>query len=268
MLKNILITHIYTENDNLPKDWQSDVLPARIIVSEEDADALDTLVVSSDGELLARYAKHGFAILGVSDGDTYFDGLKYVTYDVEDCDYDYLFEIFCRQKNIPMKILETERTVVREMTTEDLPELYDLYDDELVRKYVENLYDYEQEKEYLIKYIEGMYCFYGYGMWAVLNRQGKLIGKIGISNRNIDGVMCTELGYIVHRDYRGIGIAKEVCNAILKYAAEKLKLKDMYIIVEPDNERSVKTALSLGFVEENSVKIDNVVHNKYYLRLG
>ena len=103
MLKNILISHIYTENDNLPKDWQSDVLPARIIVSEEDADALDTLVVSSDGELLARYAKQGFAILGVSDGDTYFDGLKYVTYDVEDCDYDYLFEIFCRQKN--MKLL-------------------------------------------------------------------------------------------------------------------------------------------------------------------
>ena len=59
-----------------------------------------------------------------------------------------------------------------------------------------------------------------------------------------------------------------MCNAILKYATEKLKLKDMYIIVEPDNERSVKTALSLGFVEENSVKIDNIVHNKYYLRLG
>ena len=54
--------------------------------------------------------------------------------------------VYSRYKNIPLQILETERTYVREITTDDVKALYSLYDDEAL-KYVEPLYEYDEDSE-------------------------------------------------------------------------------------------------------------------------
>lgn len=59
-------------------------------------------------------------------------------------DHGYLAMVYSRYKNIPLQILETERTYVREITTDDVKALYSLYDDEAL-KYVEPLYEYDEE---------------------------------------------------------------------------------------------------------------------------
>ncbi len=208
----------------------------------------DTLVIVDNLPLAEEFMKKRYALLYVTKGDEFVPGIKYITTDVGECEDDYFEQVFLRQKGLPLVILDTKRTVVREMTVEDLPQLYELYDDELIKKYVDELYDYEEEKAFTEKYIENMYGFYGYGLWLVFDKNNnELIGRIGISIRNIDGEDKNELGYLIKREYRNKGYAKEVCSAIVKYAGDKLDIYELYIVSHSENKLSERLARSLGF---------------------
>ena len=174
--------------------------------------------------------------------------IKYITDDLESCDEEYLHMIYSRQKGLPLTILETERTFIREITLEDLPELYNIYDDDAIREYIEPLYNYEEERDFTEKYIENMYGVCGYGLWVITDKQsGKVIGRAGIENREIDGELCYEIGYVVRREYRNIGIATEVCTAITEYAFDKLGMDQLFIVCHRRNEASIAVAKHLGF---------------------
>lgn len=215
---------------------------------EEECDIEDTLVVVDNKPLADKFVQKGYAVLYASLTDEFVTGIKYITTSTEDCDDSYFEMVFARQKGIPLVILETSRTIVREMTVEDLPQLYELYDDELIKQYVDDLYEYEEEKAFTEKYIENMYAFYGYGLWLVFDKKNsKLIGRIGISIRNIDGEDQNELGYIIGREYRNQGYAKEVCSEVVKYAGEELGIKELYIVSHNDNYMSEGLARALGF---------------------
>ena len=213
-----------------------------------------TLAVIDDENVMKKFRSRGIPVLFVSESNEFVDGADYVTDDISGCDYDYFNMVYSRQKNIPLKILETSRCIVREMSVDDLPLLYKMYDDDMVRRYVEPLYEYEKEKEYTENYIENMYGFYGFGLWLAFDREtGDLAGRAGISIREIDGKSCHELGYVISSDYRRKGYAYEICKGIIKYAFEKLGIKDIYLVTEKDNIPSEKTAEKLGFhrISEN-----------------
>ena len=219
-----------------------------IIFNKFECSANDTLAVVDNKEELANCIKEGYAVLYVSLGTEFVSGVKYITDSLQDCDDDYFNMVFARQKGIPLTILETKRTTVREITVWDLPALYELYDDEEVVRYVDKLYEYEEEKAFTEKYIENMYGFYGYGLWLVFDKNnGALIGRMGISIRNIDGEEQNELGYIVKREYRNKGYAKEVCEAIIEYAHNNLFMDTLYIVCHDDNTASCRLAKALWF---------------------
>ena len=89
---------------------------------------------------------------------------------------------------------------------------------------------------------------YGYGLWIVEDKQnGRIIGRAGISIRNIDGDDENELGYIVHRKYRGQGYSKEVCKAIIAYAKEVLDIEKLFIVTRAENTKSIELSKVLGF---------------------
>lgn len=244
-----------------------DIEPIEIVSEGAPVNLQDTMIVSSDEDFLKKYSDKGYAVLAVSSQNKYFDGIKYVTWDILDCNYKYLNEIFCRQRSIPVKILETERTFVVETSKTDLDAMYELYDDDEVRRFVEPLYGRKEEEDYLQKYIEGMYEFYGYGMWSVFSKDGRLVGKIGLNNRNVDGEVCVELGYIVHKAFRRMGLAKEVCHGILKYAKEQLGMSKVYILTEKDNMASVRVAISMGFEELEPIVIEEKIHRRFCKRI-
>ena len=219
-----------------------------------EANTEDTLIITDCQNDARGYLMQGFAVLYTTVEDEFAGGIPYVCTGLSDCDDGYLELVFARIKKIPLRILETERTIVREITVEDLPLLYDLYDDELVTRYVEPLYEYEEEKLFTEKYIENMYGFYGYGLWLVFHKEsGELVGRMGISIRNIDGIDENELGYIVHRKYRGQGYAKEVCNAIITYAKDVLDIEKIYILTRSENVESIGLTRDLGFEYKSDI---------------
>ncbi len=103
----------------------------------------------------------------------------YCVESLEDIDGEYLERIYRRTKGIPWNIVETEHLLIREIIPEDVPRLYELYSDDSITKYMDNLYsDPEQELSYTRDYIQNIYGFYGYGMWIItLKDTGVVIGR-------------------------------------------------------------------------------------------
>lgn len=181
-------------------------------------------------------------------GEGYHGKALYVVYDEEDIDDDMLKLVCARKYNEPLVIAETERFVIREMTVGDLPHLYELYETLSDCPYVEQLYEYEEEKAFTIKYIENMYGFFGYGLWLVFDKEsGELAARAGIENRSIDGWNCQELGYLVRKSWQGKHAAWEVMNRIIDIAKDRFELEELYICTAKTNIPSIQLALKLGF---------------------
>ena len=207
----------------------------------------DSIVVTDDIETALDDKKAGYAVIFVYDGNSYIQGISYIVESAGACTPQYCNEAYCRIKGIPMTVMYTERTYIKEITVDDLPKLYELYDDETSRRYTEPLYDYEEEKEFTENYIKNMYGMYGFGMWLVKDRDtDELIGRAGLELRLIDGKEEMEMGYIIGKQYRRKGYALEVCKAIMNYAHDVLEKDRLNIIVDRDNIPSIKLAEKLG----------------------
>lgn len=153
-----------------------------------------------------------------------------------------------RRNHLPWNILYTERTCVREITMEDLDELYELYQGDGITDYTEPLFERQEEEVYTKSYIEYMYYYYGYGMWIVRDRKnGALIGRAGIEHREGNAEVFTELGYVIGSDYQNKGYATEVCQAILDYAKEEAGMDQIHCFIHPQNHASLHLAKKLGF---------------------
>lgn len=206
------------------------------------------LIVTDRTDIATRCLQHGFAVIGYlheQNRDVSFDGVRYLIEDISGLDAPFCELAFCRAHQLPYTILETERCLVREITTEDVTRLYEIYADPAITSYIETLYaDETAERSYIHDYIDNVYGFFGYGMWIVINKaDGQLIGRAGIEPKED----FAELGYVIAREYQNQGYATEVCRAILTYAADKLGLPEVYVRVQKENAASLRICEKLKF---------------------
>lgn len=205
---------------------------------------------SENGVRAARGAE--VTCIAFANPDSGNQNLSEACYIVEgflEVDYDFVNKVYQRSKNKPWTIAETDRLIIREMTTEDLDELYKIYEDPSITAHMENLYeDRGKELKFLKSYIENMYGFYEYGLWAVtLKESGKLIGRAGLSNRNINGNLELELGYMIGVPYQRKGYGTEACKTILEYAHKKLECENINCFIRKGNIPSISFIEKLGF---------------------
>ncbi|MCR4655072.1 MAG: GNAT family N-acetyltransferase [Lachnospiraceae bacterium] len=168
-----------------------------------------------------------------------------------------------RYLRLPWTILETERCLVREMTEEDLPQLYEVYSGPDITRYTEGLYeDYEKELDYTREYIDKHYRFFEYGLWVVFEKQtGKMIGRAGLSERN--GFDEAEIGYVIAQPFQRKGYAYEVLSAVLDYARKELSMKSVNAFTVKENTASVNLLDKLGFTYLGEIMIDGKPHQRY-----
>lgn len=227
-----------------------DVIPPEVKKNFNNQNTSGVLAVTDDAGAARELKKLGLAVTGYqAEGEplTHFS-VNYVVSELAMVEDDYFNLIYMRAHNIPLLIACTERTIIREMTADDLPAMYELYSDEAVAKWVEPLYEYEKELEFTKAYIENVYSFYGYGLWLVFDRKtGELIGRAGISVREIDGEKRCELGYIIRGDRQRQGMGFEVCTAVIEYAADCLMIDELWLCIEKDNIASAGLGKKLGF---------------------
>lgn len=222
-----------------------------VIIEEEEK----TLYITDDLQTASCLKEEGEAVLiYLHEGNKTrnFSSFLYAVEDAEGLDAEYAERVYRRLKGLPWTILETGRCVVRETTTEDVEDFYQIYSHPHITKYTEDLYpDIEQEKQYVREYIEKVYSFYEFGVWTVVEKKsGAVIGRAGFSCR--EGYETPEIGFIIGVPWQRHGYAEEVCRAILEYGRTELGFSRVQALVETENEPSLTLCDKLGFcaVEE------------------
>jgi len=103
--------------------------------------------------------------------------------------------------------------------------------------------------------------------FAIVHKEdNRVIGKIGIWNLEV-----SEIGFMLHREYWGKGLAIEAMNGLLPHLWKVEKLEYITADVDPRNEASLGLLKKIGFketgFEEKTFEIEGVWVDSVYLRL-
>lgn len=95
----------------------------------------------------------------------------------------------------------------------------------------------------------------GIGMWAVEDRaSGATIGHVGffdfLRNSEPSIVGEVEMGWILAPVAHGKGLAEEACRAILGWFEEHFGERNIYALISPGNDPSMRLAKKLGFTRQ------------------
>jgi [ribosomal protein S5]-alanine N-acetyltransferase len=144
-----------------------------------------------------------------------------------------------------MIILETERLLLREITSKDAPDFFKLNNDPEVIKYTgDKAFKSIRETELFLDNYKD-YLNYGYGRWAVIAKDSKLIlGWCGL--KYTAGLNETDIGFRFFKKYWNQGFATEAASSCITYGFDKLKLKIIYGKAMKENIASIKVLEKIG----------------------
>ena len=98
----------------------------------------------------------------------------------------FLNEVYCRHYKKPLTIITTNRCIIRELTTRQLPELLQLQEENKNNPsgcfFPQTCTTYTEAEEFLQNYIKNQYAFYGYGIYGIFNKENEnFLGIAGFS---------------------------------------------------------------------------------------
>ncbi|MFN2198402.1 MAG: GNAT family N-acetyltransferase [Anaerolineales bacterium] len=151
-----------------------------------------------------------------------------------------------------MKILETDRLILRRLLPDDLEDLYALYSDPQVIRYIPDApRNLEETREELEWFLNGHPRHPQLGLWAAVYKPtGDFIGRCGLLPWTIDGREEVEVAYLFARDYWGQGLGTEVARALVAYGFEQLGFSRLISLVESENLASIRVAEKAGMAFE------------------
>jgi len=160
-------------------------------------------------------------------------------------------------------ILETDRLLLRHQTLEDLDALWALYCNPEITKYIPDApRSYEEAKDELEWHMHGHPRHPELGLWATIHKEtGRFIGRCGLLPWEIEGKQEVEIAYTLSQEYWGQGLGTEAAKSILQYGFEKLKLRRLICLIDPENVASQRVAEKIGMRLEK--KVDGIAGDNY-----
>lgn len=147
-----------------------------------------------------------------------------------------------------MRVLETQRLLLRHLEPADLPALYALYRDPEIRQYFpDGTRTLKETKEELECFLNGHPRHPELGLWAAVEKEsGVFLGRCGLLPWSIDGQLEVELAFLIDKQRWGQGLGTEASLGIVEHARTALGLSRLICLVTPGNERSVSVAKKVG----------------------
>lgn len=155
-------------------------------------------------------------------------------------------------------ILETKRLILRRQVPSDLDDLWALYCDPEITKYIPDApRSREEAREELEWHMHGHPRHPDLGLWATIHKEtGKFIGRCGLLPWTIDGQSEVEVAYTIARDHSGQGLATEAAQGILHYGFENLHLSRLICLIDEENIASQRVAEKIGMTFEKEGRDD------------
>jgi [ribosomal protein S5]-alanine N-acetyltransferase len=150
--------------------------------------------------------------------------------------------------------LTTDRLTIRQLTLDDAEDLFAIYGDPEVMRYVAGgpIADVAAA-EALVQQNIAHQRTHGYSWWAVVERAtGRLVGDAGLYSFEGKGPD-VEVGYTFRRDAWGRGYATESALACLHAAFGPLAVDRVRAVVLPENEASVHVLEKIGMHRDGTV---------------
>jgi RimJ/RimL family protein N-acetyltransferase len=154
-----------------------------------------------------------------------------------------------------MKVLETERLVLRRMSTEDAEFMLGLLNEPSWLRFIgdRGVRTLEDARAYILKGPVDMYGRLGFGLYVTeLKGEGVPIGICGLVKR--DFLADVDIGFALLPGFWGQGYAYEAASAVMEYGKEALGLKRIVAITNPENHSSIRLLEKLGLKFDRMIR--------------
>ena len=153
-----------------------------------------------------------------------------------------------------MQIIETERLLLRQITTDDAPFILALLNDPSWIQFIgdRGVRTLDAARDYILERMMKSYEQNGFGLYLTVIKADKTpIGICGLVNR--DGLDDIDIGFAFLPTYKGLGYGYESSTAVVSYAKTTLKLNRLVAITDQANTRSIRLLEKLGFRFEKNI---------------
>lgn len=163
-----------------------------------------------------------------------------------------------------MQALETERLLLRPLTTDDAPFILTLLNEPSFLRFIgdKKVRNLDDARQYLLNGPIASYNAHGFGLLLVeLNDSQTPIGMCGLLKR--EELPDPDIGFAFIPDYWRQGFGFEAATAVMNDVRDRLNLPRILAIVSPDNEASIKLLERLGMSYErtkDAVKVFSITY--------
>jgi RimJ/RimL family protein N-acetyltransferase len=157
-----------------------------------------------------------------------------------------------------LKVLETERLVLRRLSTDDAAFILELVNDPDWLRFIgdKGVRTLEDARDYILNGPVDMYARLGFGLYRTeLKESGVPIGICGLIKR--DGLADVDLGFALLPKFRAKGYAYEAAAGAMAYGRNMLGLNRILAITSPENLGSAQLLEKLGFQSEGMVRLSS-----------
>lgn len=156
-----------------------------------------------------------------------------------------------------MKVIETERLVLRRLSVADDQFILRLLNDPSWLRFIgdKGVRTLDDARTYIVNGPLAMYERYGFGLYLTELKGGSIpIGLCGLLKR--DGLAEVDIGFAFLPEYRGQGYAYEAASAVMRYGRTVLGLACIVAIASPDNESSAKLLAKIGLRAKQMIQLE------------
>jgi [ribosomal protein S5]-alanine N-acetyltransferase len=155
-----------------------------------------------------------------------------------------------------MKVIETNRLILRLISTSDSPFIHKLLNDKSWLHYIgdKGVKTEEDAKNYIVNGPMEMYEKVGFGLYLIELKENKTpIGMCGLIKRiTLEDI---DIGFALLSEYHSKGYAYEAATATLDYGKNSLGLKRIVAITTEDNLSSSSLLQKLGMIFERTITL-------------
>jgi RimJ/RimL family protein N-acetyltransferase len=155
-----------------------------------------------------------------------------------------------------VKFLETDRLLLRQLTTDDAPFILELLNEP---SFLQNIGDkgvrsITDARGYLLSGPLASYEHYGFGLYLVERKESRVaLGICGLLKR--ETLADVDLGFAFLPQFWGQGFAVEAAQAVKNYAHQRLGLERIAAITLPSNRGSIRVLEALGMRFEKRIRL-------------
>lgn len=107
---------------------------------------------------------------------------------------------------------------------------------------------------------------FGFGLWILRDLSDQVAGRCVLRHLDVEGTDEVELGYGLHTQYWGRGLATEVAKKLLALGRTRLRMPTLVAITRHENLGSQRVLEKTGLVYERDIEHEGVPHLLYRSR--